>query len=167
MYSADSSILGFIFSLGIQATITININKSRKQVMNKAGYFNLLTNFDFMTLLSNETNAAYPTRVRSVQFTLYAYSYKSESTYKFNYKLVSVHSSASYQKDASTENKDCTDYVEDRGTDATSARKLCSLIICHCRFYFQFSCQVICASGLNCNISISSLVIAIRYCGLN
>lgn len=50
MYSADSNILGFIFSLGIHATITMNINKSRKQVTNKTIYFRKLTIFDFMTL---------------------------------------------------------------------------------------------------------------------
>ena len=40
--------------------------------------------------------------------------------------LVSIHSAASYQQDASAKNKDCTDYVEDCGTDAAGGGKGCA-----------------------------------------
>jgi len=38
-------------------------------------------------------------------------------------RLVSAHATASHQDNASTDYKDCTDDVEDCGTNATSARK--------------------------------------------
>ena len=43
--------------------------------------------------------------------------------------LVSIHATASYQNNASTDYKDCTDDVEDCGTDATSGRKNGTLVV--------------------------------------
>ena len=67
-------------------------------------------------------------------------------------RLVSVHSAASYQQDASAENKDCTNDVEDRGTNATSARKFCTLVVLNIKFnYVVF------------NSGISSIYLSSKY----
>lgn len=40
--------------------------------------------------------------------------------------LFLAHALLRHQQDASAKNKDCADYVEDRGTDATGLRKFCA-----------------------------------------
>ena len=49
------------------------------------------------------------------------------STSRFD--LLYVHATSGYQNYASADYKDCTDDVEDCGTDATGGRKLCTRVI--------------------------------------
>ena len=79
--------------------------------------------------------------------------------------LVSIHATASYQNNASTDYKDCTDDVEDCGTDATGGRKLCTRLVGNCCGLFKVSSSVV--FFCNCKCRISSLVITSRYSFLN
>ena len=58
------------------------------------------------------------------------------------FNLLYIHATAGYQNNACADHKDCTDDVEDRGTDATGGGKLCARIIGNSRFLFKVSCHV-------------------------
>ena len=69
------------------------------------------------------------------------------------FDLLNVHATAGYQNNASPDHKDCTDDVEDCGTDATSGRKNGTGFIGYSRSLFQVCSSIIIASNSKCGIS--------------